>query len=100
MLSYERGDYVKAGTITVPDTKRERCVILGEYIIDNEATVRSTAKVYGISKSTVHHDVTVRLAKVDPHLAGKVKEVLQKNKDERHIRGGLATKLKYQNGSK
>lgn len=81
MLSYERGDYVKAGTITVPDTKRERCVILGEYIIDNEATVRSTAKV-------------------DPHLAGKVKEVLQKNKDERHIRGGLATKLKYQNGSK
>ena len=98
--SYERGDYVKAGTITVPDTKRERCVILGEYIIDNEATVRSTAKVYGISKSTVHQDVTVRLAKVDPHLAGKVKEVLQKNKDERHIRGGLATKLKYQNGSK
>ena len=97
MLSYERGDYVKAGTITVPDTKRERCVILGEYII---ATVRSTAKVYGISKSTVHQDVTVRLAKVDPHLAGKVKEVLQKNKDERHIRGGLATKLKYQNGSK
>ena len=74
MLSYERGDYVKAGTITVPDTKRERCVILGEYIIDNEATVRSTAKVYGISKSTVHQDVTVRLAKVDPHLAGKVKQ--------------------------
>lgn len=100
MLSYERGDSVKAGTITVPDTKRERCVILGEYIIDNEATVRSTAKVYGISKSTVHQDVTVRLAKVDPHLAGKVKEMLQKNKDERHIRGGLATKLKYQNGSK
>ena len=91
---------MKAGTITVPDTKRERCVILGEYIIDNEATVRSTAKVYGISKSTVHQDVTVRLAKVDPHLAGKVKEVLQKNKDERHIRGCLATKLKYQNGSK
>ena len=56
--------------------------------------------MYGISKSTVHQDVTVRLAKVDPHLSGKVKEVLQKNKDERHIRGGLATKLKYQNGSK
>ena len=86
---------MKAGTITVPDTKRERCVILGEYIIDNEATVRSTAKVYGISKSTVHQDVTVRLAKVDPHLAGKVKEVLQKNKDERHMRGGMATYMKY-----
>ena len=65
---------MKAGTITVPDTKRERCVILGEYIIDNEATVRSTAKVYGISKSTVHQDVTVRLAKVDPHLAGGIAE--------------------------
>ena len=100
VLSYERGDFVKAGTITVPDTKRERCVILGEYIIDNKATVRSTAKVYGISKSTVHQDVTVRLAKVDPHLAKSVKAVLQKNKDERHIRGGLATKLKYQSSLK
>ena len=100
MLSYERGDFVKAGTRTVPDTKPERCVILGEYIIDNKATVRSTAKVYGISKSTVHQDVTVRLAKTDPHLAEKVKKILQKNKDERHIRGGLATKLKYQSSSK
>ena len=48
---------MKAGTITVPDTKRERCVILGEYIIDNEATVRSTAKKFGVSKSTVHINV-------------------------------------------
>ena len=73
---------------------------INEYIIDNNATVRSTAKVYGISKSTVHQDVTVRLAKVDPHLAKSVKAVLQKNKDERHIRGGLATKLKYQSSLK
>lgn len=92
MLSYERGDYVKAGTITVPDTKRERCVILGEYIIDNEATVRSTAKVYGISKSTVHQDVTVRLAKVDPHLAGKVKEVLQKKQGRAAYKRGSCNK--------
>ena len=84
----------------IPETKCERCVILGEYIIDNNATVRSTAKVYGISKSTVHQDVTVRLAKTDPVLAKKVREVLQKNKDERHIRGGLATKLKYSNSPK
>ncbi len=80
MLSYERGDYVKAGTITVPDTKRERCVILGEYIIDNEATVRSTAKVYGISKSTVHQDVTVRLAKVDPILQVRSRRYCRKTR--------------------
>ena len=97
-FQYERGDTVNTGII--PDTKCERCVILGEYIIDNNATVRSTAKVYGISKSTVHQDVTVRLAKADPVLAKKVREVLQKNKDERHIRGGLATKLKYSSSPK
>lgn len=93
--SEERGDFVKGKSASVPDTKQERCVILGEYIIDNMATVRSTAKVFGISKSTVHQDVTVRLAKANPVLYGKVRDVLQKNKDERHIRGGMATKLKY-----
>ncbi len=77
------------------DAKQERCVILGEYIIDNEATVRSTAKVFGISKSTVHQDVTVRLRQTNAALYEKVREVLQKNKEERHIRGGMATKLKY-----
>lgn len=90
----ERGDFVK-GKSAIPDTKQERCVILGEYIIDNSATVRSTAGVFGISKSTVHQDVTVRLAKINPQLCGLVREVLQKNKDERHIRGGMATKKKY-----
>ena len=83
----------------MPETKQERCVILGEYIIDNQATVRSTAKEFGISKSTVHQDVTVRLSRINPELYGKVKEILQKNKDERHIRGGMATKMKYQNHS-
>ncbi len=76
-------------------TKQERCVSLGKYIVDNGATVRSAAKVFGISKSTVHQDITARLEKVNPALQKQVKEVLEKNKQERHIRGGLATKKKY-----
>ncbi len=86
---------MKDKSAILTDSKQERCVILGEYIIDNEATVRSTAKVFGISKSTVHQDVTVRLRQTNSGLYEKVREVLQKNKDERHIRGGMATKLKY-----
>ena len=79
----------------ISDSKQERCIILAEYIIENNATVRSTAKIFGISKSTVHQDVTSRLEKLNPELHKKVGEVLKKNKEERHIRGGLATKLKY-----
>ena len=74
----------------------ERCVLLGQYIIDNNSTVRETAKQYGISKSTVHKDVTHRLEKINPHLHKEVKAVLEKNKSERHIRGGQATKKKYE----
>ena len=77
------------------DSKEERCVILGEYIVENNATVRSTAKQFGISKSTVHQDITVKLEKVNKPLYEKVKAVLDKNKQERHIRGGEATKRKY-----
>ena len=72
-----------------------RAVILGEYIIDTGATVRATAKVFKISKSTVHKDVTERLKREDPMLYGEVKKVLEKNKQDRHIRGGLATREKY-----
>ncbi len=72
-----------------------RAVILGEYIIENDATVRAAAKQFSISKSTVHKDVTERLKIDNPALWRRVKTVLQKNKDERHIRGGLATKRKY-----
>lgn len=75
--------------------EQERCVTLGLYIIENGATVRQAAKVFGISKSTVHQDITTRLEKVNPALHKEVKEVLDKNKQERHIRGGLATKMKY-----
>ena len=73
----------------------ERCEILGLYIAENNATVRSCAKRYGISKSTVHKDVTQRLHSCNPSLAVCVREVLERNKAERHIRGGLATKEKY-----
>ncbi len=72
-----------------------RCVLLGEYIVEHKATVRACAKEFGISKSTVHKDVSVKLRKVNPSLYQQVKEILQINKSERHIRGGQATKLKY-----
>ncbi len=74
---------------------QDRAVILGEYILDTGATVRATAKVFKISKSTVHKDVTERLKTDSPSLYLEVKQVLDKNKRERHLRGGLATKQKY-----
>lgn len=74
----------------------ERAVELAEYIIDKKATVRTAAKVFGISKSTVHKDITERLIKIEPILANKIRVVLEENKAERHIRGGQATKEKYQ----
>ena len=75
----------------------ERAVNLAHYIIDSKDTVRGAAKRFGISKSTVHKDVSERLIKINPVLATKVREILDENKAERHIRGGMATKLKYKN---
>ena len=77
------------------DFSRDRAEMLGEYIINTGATVRATAKVFKISKSTVHKDVTERLFYINRPLHDSVDEVLQKNKSERHIRGGLATRKKY-----
>ena len=77
------------------DYIEERAVELGNYIVEKKATVRQTAKKFGISKSTVHKDVSERLKKINPGLAKEVREILEENKAERHIRGGLATKLKY-----
>lgn len=77
----------------------DRSVLIGKYILDNKSTVRSCAKVFGISKSTVHKDVTDRLKKTNPQLYKAVKEILDINKKERHIRGGLATKQKYKSVS-
>lgn len=78
----------------------ERAVELGEYIVENKATVRATAKVFGLSKSTVHSDVSQRLQKINPQLYTEVREVLDVNKAQRHIRGGLATREKYKKLSK
>lgn len=74
----------------------DRAIILGQYIVENRATVRAAAKHFGISKSTVHKDVSERLPKIKPQLYPEVKKVLELNKQERHIRGGLATKKKYE----
>ncbi|MCI8700646.1 MAG: sporulation transcriptional regulator SpoIIID [Clostridia bacterium] len=73
----------------------ERAVELAHYIINTKDTVRGAAIKFGVSKSTVHKDVSDRLVKINPGLAHEVREILDENKAERHIRGGLATKLKY-----
>ena len=73
----------------------ERACKLANYIIDSKDTVRGAAKKYGVSKSTVHKDVSERLLKINPGLASEVRAILNENKAERHIRGGMATKLKY-----
>ena len=73
----------------------ERAVELGVYIVENRSTVRATAKQFGISKSTVHMDVATRLKELNPQLYHMVREVLELNKAQRHIRGGIATKEKY-----
>ncbi len=73
----------------------ERAIELAQYIIDSKDTVRGAAKKFGISKSTVHKDVSERLKKINPSLARQVRIILDENKAERHIRGGMATKLKY-----
>ena len=75
---------------------KERVLREAEYIIEINATVRQTASVFHFSKSTVHKDVTERLREIDKSLYKKVKKVLEKNLSERHIRGGEATKRKYQ----
>ena len=73
----------------------ERAVELGEYILQNNATVRAAAKRFHISKSMVHKDVAERLQEVNPQLYGQVRHVLEVNKAQRHIRGGQATRRKY-----
>ncbi len=74
----------------------ERAVLLGRYIAENRATVRRAAKEFKVSKSTVHKDVSERLKKQNNALYQQVKQVLEQNKQERHIRGGMATREKYE----
>lgn len=78
----------------------QRACELAEYIIENKATVRAAAKQFGISKSTVHKDLTERLQTVNPALYSEVRKLLDINKAERHIRGGMATKRKYELNNK
>ena len=77
------------------DYIEERAINIANYIIESNATVRQTAREFGVSKSTVHKDVTDRLMQVNPALAKQARKVLDVNKSERHIRGGMATKEKY-----
>ena len=73
----------------------ERTIELANYIIENKSTVRAAAKKFGVSKSTVHKDITERLKKMNKNLANEVRKILDENKSERHLRGGMATKQKY-----
>ena len=77
------------------DQIEERAQKLGIYMIENNATVRSAATVFGVSKSTVHKDLTERLRRINPNLFEQVRVVLEQNKAERHIRGGMATRKKF-----
>mgnify|MGYP001092887008 FL=1 len=77
------------------DYIEERAVEIANYIIDTKATVRQAAKKFGVSKSTVHKDLTSRLVQVNPGLAAEARKILDVNKSERHIRGGMATREKY-----
>lgn len=82
------------------DYIEQRAVELAQYIIEHNATVRGAARVFNISKSTVHKDVHERLAKINPALYKEAQRVLEQNKAERHIRGGMATKEKYSSSKK
>ena len=82
------------------DYIEKRAVEIASYIINEGATVRQTARIFGVSKSTVHKDVTERLPKINPLMANQVKDILDANKAERHIRGGKATKMKYKSINK
>ena len=77
------------------DTPEIRCVSLAKYLIENKTTVRNTASKFGISKSTVHKDITETLKKVDVDIYDQAKAILEINKQERHLRGGEATRIKY-----
>ena len=86
---------VKSRILTGKTSIEERAIQIAQYIIDSKDTVRGAAQKFGISKSTVHKDVSERLKKINPSLAKQVRVILDENKAERHMRGGMATKLKY-----
>jgi len=77
------------------DYIEDRVLEVAKYIIESKSTIRRTAKVFGVSKSTIHKDMTERLPAINPQIANEAKTILDLNKAERHIRGGRATRLKY-----
>ena len=79
------------------DYIERRTLEMARYIVNNNSTVRATAKYFGVSKSTAHQDLSVRIGMINPLMASKVRKILDKNKAERHIRGGMATKSRYEN---
>ncbi len=91
----EKKKYEKYHLGSLSECLEERAVLLAQYMIEHKATVRQTASVFGVSKSTVHKDLTEKLPVINHALAAQVRQVLDVNKSERHIRGGLATKEKY-----
>ena len=97
----EHGIYITKitllGVLGLKNYIEKRAVEVANFMIHYNATVRETAKKFGISKSTVHKDITDRVEKIDPDLASSVRKVLEVNKAERHLRGGMATKRKYMN---
>ena len=91
-------DITLTGGLDLKGIVEERAVELAEYIVENKATVRAAAKQFGVSKSTVHMDVAQRLLRnLNPQLYSEVREILDVNKAQRHIRGGMATREKYKN---
>lgn len=82
------------------DYIKERTIKIGQYIVETRNTVRTIAKEFGVSKSTVHKDLTERLPEINPELATQVKEILEYHKSIRHLRGGEATKIKYRRPKK
>ncbi len=95
-LAYKCTKNRHKGGLQVQEYIRKRVLDIGNYILESSATVRQTADVFGVSKSTVHKDVTERLPLINENLAMEVKHILENNKAERHIRGGEATRKKYQ----
>lgn len=85
----------RKNTYIADERLSQRAISLANYMIENKSTVRQAAKIFGVSKSTVHKDLTERLENIDSSLAIEVRKILDLNKSERHIRGGMATKEKY-----
>lgn len=96
MEQEKRGESRVQGVVCVQPNIEQRACDLAAYIIDHQATVRAAAAIFGVSKSTVHKDLTERLPRVNPGLYREVRQLLDLNKAERHLRGGLATRMKYQ----